>query len=325
VSIARKWIFPILRLLVFAAIAAALVKLAFFADPGDSSRPDVPTADIIEPEVQVATGTIRNDIVLDATVNADAALPIRADLTGEIRRVSVTKGQHVDAGTEIMQILGQYPNGMNHWSVIVAGHAGVLSSFDALVGQMVGVGDVVGQVAPPSFNVTATLSPEQQYRLLNQPTEAEVAITGGPAPFTCTGLVITTPLPGTGGGGGGAAGGTGTDATGSGTTVSCSVPDGVTVFAGLAAKLTIAGGLAEDVLVVPMTAVEGASQTGVVYVIGAAGAEPEQREVGLGINDGVNVEITDGLEAGETILQFVPGAPSDPGGMSGGGPIFIGG
>jgi multidrug efflux pump subunit AcrA (membrane-fusion protein) len=229
----------------------------------------------------------------------------------------------VEADTEIMQVLGQYPNGMNHWSVIVAGHAGTLSSFDALVGQTVGVGDVVGQVAPPTFNVTATLSPEQQYRLLNQPTEAEVAITGGPAPFTCTGLVITTPLPGTSGGGTGD-GGTGTGTGGSGTTVSCSVPDGVTVFAGLAAKLTIAGGLAEDVLVVPMTAVEGASQTGVVYVVGAAGGEPEQREVALGINDGVNVEITDGLEQGETILQFVPGASSDPGSMSG-GPIFIGG
>ena len=49
-SIARKWVFPILRILVFAVIAAALVKLAFFADPVEQER-RVPTGEIVEPQI----------------------------------------------------------------------------------------------------------------------------------------------------------------------------------------------------------------------------------------------------------------------------------
>ena len=183
----------------------------------------------------------------------------------------------------------------------------MLSSFTVLVGQMVAVGDTVGQVAPPTFNVTATLAPEQQYRLLAQPTEAQVTVTGGPAGFTCTGLTITTPLAGAGSGTGDG------DAPGAGgATVRCAVPADVTVFSGLTAKLTIAGGVAENVLILPMTAVEGAAGSGIVYVVQPDGSS-EERPVTLGLNDGVNVEITGGLEEGELVLQFVPGAPAEPG------------
>ena len=41
---------------------------------------------------------------------------------------------------------------------VKAGATGILSSFTPLVGQTIGIGDVVGQVAPQSFNVTATIS-----------------------------------------------------------------------------------------------------------------------------------------------------------------------
>ena len=61
-----------------------------------------------------------------------------------------------------------------------------------------------------------------------------------------------------------------------------------------------------------MTAVQGAADTGVVYVIGADG-EQEERTVTLGLNDGVNIEVTSGLSEGETILQFVPGAAAGGG------------
>ena len=41
-GIARRWVFPILRLVVFAAIAAALVKLAFFGGfGGETADPAV--------------------------------------------------------------------------------------------------------------------------------------------------------------------------------------------------------------------------------------------------------------------------------------------
>lgn len=312
-SIARKWVFPIIRIVVFAVIAAALVKLAFFADPVEQGG-EKPTGEIVEPQIQATVGTIQNDVVLNGSVNANPAIPVKATFGGEVRQVLVTQGKKVKKGTAIMVVRADLvnANGTPYQRVqtIYAGANGILSSFSVLVGQIVGIGDVVGQVAPQSFNVTATIAPEQLYRLTEQPTEAQVAVQGGPAPFTCTNLKIITPLPGEGGdptGGGDGSGG------GAGTTVKCTVPADVRVFSGLVADMTIAGGVAENVLVVPLTAVEGAADTGIVYVIGADGTQ-EQRPVTLGLNDGVNVEIKDGLTEGETILQFVPGASAgDPG------------
>jgi macrolide-specific efflux system membrane fusion protein len=305
-SVARTWVFPILRIVVFAVIAVALVKVAFFADPEQQQQGgEFPTGAIVEPQIPVMTGTVRNDIVLDGLVSADATVPIKATLAGEVRQVSVAPGQKVAKGAELMQIRGFYDDGTHRWSIVKAPATGILSSFEILPGQHVGVGEVIGQVAPPSFSVTATLPPEQLYRLTEKPTEAEVAIVGGPAPFTCTRLKIITPLPGADSGEGGEGGS-------SGTTVRCSVPKDVQVFSGLTAQLTIAGGIAENVLTVPTTAVEGGSGTGIVYLVGPDGAT-EPREVTLGLSDGISVEVTGGLEEGDIILQFVPGAPGDPG------------
>ncbi len=309
-TFARKWIFPIAWIVIVGLIAAALVKIAFFPDQSSSARPEEPSVEIVDPQYTVALGTVRNDVVLSGTVGADAAIPIPATLSGEVREVSVTKGQQVEAGQEILKLRATVANEdgttSTDWDIVTAPSSGILSSFTALVGQSFSVGDPVGQIAPPSFHVSGSIPPEQLYRLLSKPTDAEVTITGGPAPFTCTGLTITTPLPGSGGG----SGGTGDGGTG-GPTVSCAIPADVTVFAGLQAQMVIAGGIAENVLVVPTTAVEGTAETGNVYLVLADGST-EVRTVKLGLNDGVMVEVTEGLVEGDIILQFVPGAPSVP-------------
>lgn len=325
-SIARKWVFPILRIVVFAVIAAALVKLAFFADPVASDT-EVPTGEIVEPQVPVTQGTIFNDITISGTVNADAAIPVKATFGGEVRELLVSAGTAVAPETEIMVVRAQLQNanGEPYFKVqrVKAGAYGILSSFTPLVGQTIAIGEVVGQVAPTSFNVSATITPDQLYRLTEQPTEAQVTVLGGPAPFTCTGLTITTPLAGSGGGSGdGGGGGDGASAT----TVRCAIPADVRVFSGLTASLTIQGGVAEDVLVIPMTAVEGSADTGIVHVVLPDGSL-EERTVTLGLNDGINVEVVEGLEEGELILQFVPGAAADPGmgpGVVDGGVTFEG-
>lgn len=321
-SIARKWVFPILRIVVFAVIAAALVKLAFFADPVQEDGV-VPTGQIVEPQVPVTRGTIQNDVQLSGTVSADPATAVKATFGGTVREVLISQGAAVAPDTPIAVVRAELVNAngtpYTKTQTLVAGASGVLSSFSLLVGQTIAIGDTIGQVAPQTFSVTATISPEQLYRLTQQPTEAQVAVQGGPAPFTCTGLTIVTPLPGSGGGDGG----TGGDG-GSATTVRCAVPADVRVFSGLVAELTIAGGVAEDVLTVPLTAVMGAADTGIVYVVGPDG-EQEERPVTLGLNDGVNVEVVEGLEEGELVLQFVPGASAgDPNDPLGGGGVIIG-
>jgi macrolide-specific efflux system membrane fusion protein len=330
VNVARKWIFPIIRILLVAAVAVALVKLAFFPGSALADDPAQPTGQIVEPQVPVAVGTITNDVTLPGTVSADPAVPVKAIAQGTVDEVFVTAGQAVATGDTLYDIKVEtlrdpvettdaagntsvtQPKPLVSFAKVLAPSSGTLSSLTVIHGQSVAIGDTTGQVAPPTFSVSGSLSPEQQYRLLTRPTEASVAITNGPAPFTCTGLAITTPLAGADGSGADA--GTGantgngsTGGSGSGTTVRCAIPAGVTVFPGLAAQITIAGGKAENVLVVPTTAVKGSAETGVVWLVGADGATAEH-PVTLGMNDGTNVQITDGLAEGDLVNQFVPGA-----------------
>jgi multidrug efflux pump subunit AcrA (membrane-fusion protein) len=77
----------------------------------------------------------------------------------------------------------------------------------------------------------------------------------------------------------------------------------------MGATLRIEAGIAADVLVVPVTAVQGSVQQGNVWVVAGDGAQ-EQRAVTLGLTDGEQVEVREGLTEGEQVLQFVP-VPDD--------------
>lgn len=334
-GVVRKWVFPVVRILLIAAIAVALGKLAFFPDKTEDVSA-VPTGEIVEPVIPVALGTIVNDVVVQATVSADPATPLKSTAAGTVDEIFFPQGSTVAAGDTVFDVKveivrapedtidedGKTKPPIYRYEQVIAPAAGVLSSLSVISGQDVTIGMTAGQIAPPTFSVSGSLQPEQRYRLVDQPTDASIAITGGPAAFTCTGLRITTPLAGSevGGGstGGDTTGGAGTSGTGGGgggstTTVSCPIPGDVTVFSGLAAQMTIAGGKAENVLVVPTTAVRGAAQSGTVWLSLADGGT-EERSVGLGLNDGTQVEITGGLAEGDQILQFAPGALADPSG-----------
>lgn len=308
-GVIRKWIFPVLRILIFAAVAVALVKIAFFADEVTTTSPDIPTGSIIEPEVTATLTTIKNDVTLTGTVAADEAVAVKATVAGVVRKLLATVGQHVDAGTVVLTLRTETPNPDGTLAIkdtnVVAPVAGTLSSLSALVGQVFSIGDAVAQVAPPSFNVSGSLPASQLYRLLNQPTDAQVSISGGPAPFTCGGLTIIAPLAGavteSGEPAGSSGGGT------AGPTLRCAVPAEVKVFSGLSAQIVVAGGVAENTLSVPITAAEGTAQSGFVYFVLEDGT-PERRPVKLGLNDGTNVQVLEGLAEGDAVLAFVPGA-----------------
>jgi len=326
--VAKTWIFPILRILIFAAIAVALVKLAFFAPvEAASGSSAVPTGEMVEPQAAVAIGTVTNDVAVDATVEADAAVAAPATLAGTVTEVFVTQGQAVAAGDRLASLRSETPQDpvvqsdgtvterkpIVKTAVVTAPVAGTVGALGVIRDQEVTVGDAVASVAPPTFHVTGALAADQLYRLVSRPAEGTATIAGGPAPFPCTGLAV-------GGLGGGAAsdettgdaGSTDAGAASSGQSVTCAVPGDVTVFAGLATKLTIPAGVATDVLTVPLTAVEGAAGKGIVTVVGDDGTE-EEREIDLGINDGTTVEVTGGLAEGEMVLEFVPGAAAvDP-------------
>nr|WP_246200653.1 biotin/lipoyl-binding protein [Agromyces allii] len=311
-----------------AAIAVALVKLAFFPDAPQADASLQPTGTISEPQVQVERASIRNDVVLAGTVGPVPAVAIKATANGTVDEVFVKPGQVVGQGDVLFDIkvvdepvetttVG--PDGVpivslgqpgHHFEKVLAPTSGVLVGFDVLSEQPMAVGQAAGRVAPPSFEVSAPLGAEQQYRLTQMPTEAEVVIAGGPAPFSCTSLTISTTDVAAGDDADTAAAGAAGGAPGS-ATVRCSVPAEVKVFSGLTAQVTIAAGSADDVLAVPTTAVEGGAETGVVWLVGDDG-EGAEHPVTLGLTDGVNVQIVDGLAEGDAVLQFVPGAPAQP-------------
>ena len=323
----RKWVFPIIRILIFCAIAVALVKIAFFGTVTQAHSATLPTGAITEPQVQVGYGNVNNTVHVDGTVSADAAVPVKATAAGNVVKVLSAEGAQVASGTPILTIKSDTP-GTQHADgtvgpdiirtvTVTAPAAGTLSSLSVIPGQSVSVGDAVGQVAPPTFSVAGTLTPAELYRLLNQPTSATVTITGGPAPFTCTGLTIAAALAGSQGSSAGSGSGSSGSSATSGTTVSCAVPSTVRVFNGLQAKLAIPGGSVTHVLIAPVTAVEGIADVGDVYLVSSSGTVVKTT-VKLGLNDGSKVQILSGLHEGDSIREFVPGAKVDPSSSAGG-------
>lgn len=281
----RRWIFPLLLLLVCAAIAAALVKVAFFPDRTEAAAP-TPGGEVTIPTVTVERGNIVDELSVDATIARDDDVTVRAQVEGTITAVAVAPGQTVTAGQVLVTVKQTYPVKSID---IIAPEAGEITSFELVKGQSVSLGIEVAQLTPARYHLVGTVDPVLLYRLVGAPTEATVTIQGGPAPFTCTGLAVQV----------------GEDGA---TSVACAVPTDQQVFAGLKATLAVQAGSADDVLVIPTTAVRGGAGTGVVWV--DADGTPEERTVALGVTDGALVQVTDGLAEGDTIREFTPGSTS---------------
>lgn len=304
-GIVRTWVFPVLKLLVFAAIAVALVKVAFFPDAPADDGPTQPTGSLVEPEIQATIGTVVNTVSVEGQVVADPASTAKSTIAGTVDEVFAGKGAVLAEGDPILDVKTIDEAGKERYVQVTAPVAGTLGNVKLIHGQSVQIGDAVAQVSPATFSISGALSADKQYRLLAIPAEATVTINGGPAPFVCPAVRVTTPSTGDDEQEPGA--GTGQGTGGAGTSVSCAVPGDVRVFAGLSATIDLAGGTAENVLVLPTTAVKGSAGTGTVWVVGAEGAS-EERAVTLGLNDGTQVQIVDGLAEGDSVLQFVPGA-----------------
>ncbi|WP_445442191.1 hypothetical protein [Clavibacter sp. km1a] len=339
----RRWILPITRLVVLAAIAVALVRMAFFGTTAEEAS-ETPTGSVVESQVPASIATVVNDVTVKGSIQPDPAVPVKATLQGKVSKLVAGQGATLAAGDPILVIRQEtpvdpvvaadgtvtQPKPKVVTETVTVKAAGSLTELGVLVGQEVAVGDAVGRISPPTFRASAPLTAEEQYRLVTQPGAARVAITSGPAPFECADLRIGQPSATAGDGATGGAGNAGspgsTGSTGggesasTGATVSCAVPAGTRVFPGLAAEITIPAGEAPDVLTLPTTAVEGLADTGNVWLPSESG-EPEERAVGLGISDGKVVQITSGLAEGDMVLEFVPGAPAptaDPMMMQGG-------
>lgn len=279
----RRWIFPLLLVLVFGACAAALVKIAFFPDRAESIVS--PEAGITDPVVTVERGSVVNALSLSGNVARDEVYGVRSEINGTVIAVHVGEGAAVSAGQKLFTVRQDDPRKDID---VLAPEAGDVSEIAIVKGQSTSVGTETYKLTPARYHLLATVEPVQLYRLVNAPTEATVTVTGGPAPFACTGVRVQVTAEGT-------------------ASVRCAIPVDQTVFAGLPATMDLALGQVDDALVIPVTAVQGGAGSGNVWVDAADGSEPEERAIKLGVNDGVTVEVVEGLEEGESIRQFVPG------------------
>lgn len=275
--------FPIIGLVIATVIAVSVAKLAFF--PDEQSSAEQPWAEISDPVVSVERGSLVNQLALTGTIARDETYALKSEVSGTVVTVHVGNGAVVSAG----QVLFTVRLDTNRRLVdIVAPEAGSLSELALVTGQSTTVGEEIASLSPQRFHVLSTVEPVQLYRLIDAPSEATVTITGGPAPFACTGLTTQVADDGT-------------------TSVRCSVPSDQVVFPGLPVQLVVDVGAVDDVLVIPTTAVKGGAGSGLVWLDSGDGSEPVERQVTLGISDGSMVEVIDGLAQGDLIRQFVPG------------------
>ncbi|WCM56372.1 efflux RND transporter periplasmic adaptor subunit [Microbacterium sp. EF45047] len=297
----RRVVLPVILLIVLGACAAALVKIAFFPDTVEAAAP-APAGAVTDPVIPVARGSIVNELSLQGSIARDETYPVRSEIDGTITAVHVADGATVAAGQVLFTVSQEHPK--KRTLDIVAPEAGEVGELAVVKGQTLTIGADLYRLAPARHHVLATVKPEQLYRLVHAPGEATVTIAGGPAPFACTGVRVQIAEDGT-------------------ASVRCAVPAGQTVFAGLPATVDLALGKVDDALVIPVTAVKGGAGTGTVWVDAGDGSEPEERAVTLGINDGQQVEVVEGLAEGDSIRQYVPGfaAPVEemcyPDGMGG--------
>ena len=340
---ARRFIFPVLWLVLVAVIAAALFKLAFVdgLKPDPASGGEVPTAQVNTPLVPAALGTVNNVFQVQGSVVSNPAVTVRSTSEGTVDFIYVEPGEAVVKGAPLVQLKipvepaipavssdtedaadrPAVPQAQLYtYADVVATAPGTVEQVSVLLKQQLAVGAEVASLDPGTFSVTGTLTSEQQFRILSRTSTATVTVNGGPAPFPCSDVSMGKAPAAAGAETPGqqpAAVGDPGPAAGS---VSCDVPADVPVFGGLGASIEITAGRAENVVTVPTTAVRGTVQKGVVWVLPAAESNPggpadageaQEREVALGLSDGKMVEISSGLAEGEMVLQFVPGAPAE--------------
>lgn len=213
------------------------------------------------------------------------------------------------------------------YHTVIASDDGTVGDFEVEMGDTVSADTQVTELLKNTFTAKAAIKAADLYRVPSLPDTATIAITDGPEPFDCERLRLDQG-PGTSSGTTGSQGesgqsgddGSGTEAdtggedagagAGEGPQLICTVPDEVTVYNSLDLTMSVEAGSAADVIVVPVSAVRGLTDTGTVWVTNEEG-EPEEREVEIGLNDGSMVEVKSGLDEGEEIEEFVPGTEPD--------------
>ena len=103
----RRYVFPVIWMVIIGLMALALVKIAFFSGDPTASAEDGATPQVAVDQyatVPVSRGDIASTLELTATVEADEGTALKAKDAGEITEVSVSNGDRVEEGTAILEL-----------------------------------------------------------------------------------------------------------------------------------------------------------------------------------------------------------------------------
>lgn len=255
------------------------------ADASTSEQPA--RLDLGDTMVEARLGSVESVLVLDGVVAAKPSVEVDA-VQGIVERLSVREGETVSRGDTLLSIVIQDEAGIEASHAVQSPIDGSVS-FAVAEGDPVAEGTVVALVQPRAYEMVARIDPHLLYRLYEQPEKIVVALDHGPAPFDCPFLWLGSTDP--------------TNPFDAAVELRCAIPDEIRAFPGVRGKLGVTTGRVEDVVVVPLSAVIGDADVGVVVVADSAGRR-DRRTVSLGLTDGVIVEVVDGLRAGEKVIDL---------------------
>ncbi|HEX7353186.1 efflux RND transporter periplasmic adaptor subunit [Brachybacterium sp.] len=359
----RRYVFPVIWMLILGLIAVALAKMAFFPSGGDDQAQDplAPSADFDQYAlIAVEPSDLSSELVLPAMVQPDAGTALKATSTGEITRIWRGDGDQVDLGERVLQVRypaepepselpviaegedgGEGEDDMDgaapipapqpaeieyRYVNLVATAAGTISGMEVAEWDDLTEGDEVAAISPGTYSIVADLTPEQQLSLLDMELDASAELPTTPDPVTCASPAITEdaeieeldapaapqvdPF-------------TEETVASEGAEISaaqlvCPVPAEARVVPGLSVEVTVDLGTRTGVLTVPTTAVEGEGTAGTVYTLDETTGEPVAVDVTLGMRGDGTVEVIEGLEQGQEILEFAPGVDAEDPSLEGG-------
>ncbi|ASK65994.1 hypothetical protein CFK39_09365 [Brachybacterium avium] len=346
----RRYVFPVIWMLILGLIALALVKMAFFpaGDETAGEDPLTPGADFDQHAlVTVEPTDLSSELVLPAMVQPDAGTALKATTTGEITKIWLGNGDQVDLGQRILQVrypvepepveMPAVPDGEEspedaapvpapqpaateyRYVNLIATAAGTISGMEVVEWGDLAEGDGVATISPDTYSIIADLTPEQQLSLLDVELDATTELPTTADPVACTTPAITEDAeieepaapqapevdpysgemltPDSGGV--------------SAAQLVCPVPAEARVVPGLGVEVTVDLGTRTGVLTVPTTAVVGEGTAGTVFTLDEATGETIPVDVTLGMRGDGAVEVTEGLEEGQEILEFAPGVDAE--------------
>lgn len=277
-------------------VSTVLMAVACASVPKPSEQPH-DTGSGIPATVTVTRQDLTSVLVTSGTVIASPSYLLPAPAEGEIA-FQIAPGSVGSEETPVARV-GE--------ETMTLGFPARLEEFLVADGDTVAKHLPVAHARYAGFGISLHVAPDQLYRLYTAPTAATALIDSGPAAVECALVPSTTASASTTADMPLAENSSPSNApTGSARVPAlCLLPLETEAVAGLGAKVGLTAGRTEDALVIPVSSVTGAVQQGRVSRLETNG-EISTVDVRLGMSDGVNVEITEGLTEGDRVLVSPP-------------------